>query len=127
VLVATAIVGTAFAIGLSAYASMSRHKSRPLLHAHALQIAQEKMAEFALDAVSELNSTEPLRYMDMDFGYKLSFERVPPSEAMPFDLVPMDRGLYEVKVDVFWGDRPTQPGLSLHSTVLKRHPPAVKR
>jgi prepilin-type N-terminal cleavage/methylation domain-containing protein len=125
VLVAAAIVGTAFAIGLSAYTGISRNKTRHLLHAHAAQIAEQKMAEFAIDGVGELNSNEPLRYLNVEFGYQLSFVPVPPTEAMPFDLVPMDKGLYQVKVDVFWGDKPTAPGYSLESTVLKRHPPAV--
>lgn len=125
VLVATAIVGTALAIGLSAYTSISRNKTHHLLHAHAASIAEQKLAEFALDGIKELNSTEPLRYMAVEFGYKVSFEPVPATEAMPFDLVPMNRGLYHVKVDVFWGDQPTTPGYSLTSTVFKQHPPAT--
>lgn len=127
VLVATAIVGTALAIGLSAYTSISRNKTRHLLHAHAASIAEQKLAEFALDGITELNSTEPLRYLNVEFGYKVAFEPVPATESMPFDLVPMNRGLYQVKVDVFWGDKPTAPGYSLTSTVLKQHPPAAPR
>lgn len=125
VLVAAAIVGTAFAIGLSAYTGISRNKTRHLLHAHAAQIAEEKLAEFALDGIGELNSNESLQYLNVEFGYKVSFEPIPSTEAMPFDLVPMNRGLYQVKVDVFWGDKPTAPGYSLASTVLKQHPPAA--
>jgi prepilin-type N-terminal cleavage/methylation domain-containing protein len=124
VLVAAAIVGTAFAIGLSAYTGITRNKTRHLLHAHAAQMAEQKLAEFALDGVGELNSQEPLRYLNVEFGYKVSFEPVRSTEAMPFNLVPMNRGLYQVKVDVFWGDKPIAPGYTLESTVLKQHPPA---
>lgn len=118
-LVAVTIVGVVFSLVLVGMTGLGRTSSRANEHLIAHQLAASILEQFEVNQLDQVNDADGLVYRGIRYGYKLTFDPLVDTDLIPISALRSGRRLKNVKIEVFWGDRPNLQSYVL-STVIFR-------
>jgi len=119
-LVAMTLVGVALTLIISGLGRSGLFLTKADLHAVARDLAMQKLDEFILSESNQIaDEADQLTIQGVSFGYKLQFQPVKSSDALPTSDTPLNEKLLSVQVSVYWGDQGRTQSLSLETRVLR--------
>ena len=120
-LVATVLLGTALALVIGGLGRSSAYLFSTDLHQIARELAEQKLLEFTRsNANTMVNDQNQLVFRGVKYGYRLKYEPVKSTEALPTAGTPLEGKLLAVRIEVYWGEGTPPPhSLDLQTLVMR--------